>query len=309
MSAWSWVKGAAKTAVSNLPAVKGATTAYDAVKGGGAKYIPGVGNPMTSGPAAQGGTFTPEDYLYGGGGGASAATARAQNLGESTASGFSDIGSRTQGTGEAIGQALVDQGYDARKTAMNVGDDITAGAKVAFRRGNELSVLGVGNQIDAQNAVANRLASYDAPGVDPSTAGAWNRATANVADFTYQPEAAAAAANARLSGFTPGTQGNEAANTYDALMGFANRGPGPSAAEAQLRAGADQNIAAQAALARSGRGAGESAQAARQAAFQAADIGQQTNAAAASLRAQEEASWRQQQIQALNAAVNAGTAT
>lgn len=88
------------------------------------------------------------------------------------------------------------------------------------------------------------------------------------------------------------------------LEGFADRGMGPSAAEAQLRAGSDRAIAGQMALARSGRGGGGAA-ALRQAQANAAAIQQQTSGQAAQLRAQEEAQWRGQQLGALQAAQQA----
>lgn len=91
-------------------------------------------------------------------------------------------------------------------------------------------------------------------------------------------------------------------SAYDRLLGLADRGPGPSAAQAQLRAGQDAAMAQSIALARSGRGAGGSASAQRQAMFGNAALAQQTNQQAAILRAQEEASWRQQQGQLYNAA-------
>lgn len=83
------------------------------------------------------------------------------------------------------------------------------------------------------------------------------------------------------------------------LENFYQQGPGPSAAEAQLRQGADQNMAQQIALARSGRGVGANAAAMRQAQFQNAATGQQMNQQASVLRANEAANWRQQQLGAM----------
>lgn len=81
---------------------------------------------------------------------------------------------------------------------------------------------------------------------------------------------------------------------------FAEQGPGPSAAEAQLRAGQDRAAASAIALARSGRGAGANAAAARDAMFANAAGNQQLNQQMAQLRAQEEAAWRGQQLQAMS---------
>jgi hypothetical protein len=117
----------------------------------------------------------------------------------------------------------------------------------------------------------------------------------------YQPTSAADASN-RLLGFDAGPVSNQTLDTYGALRNYAEQGPGPSAAEAQLTKAQDTNVAAQVALARSGRGAGANAQGARQAQFQAADIGQKTAADMATLRANEAATWRGQQMQALGQA-------
>lgn len=86
----------------------------------------------------------------------------------------------------------------------------------------------------------------------------------------------------------------------DALRGFADRGPGPSAAQAQLQQASDANMAQSIALARSGRGAGENAAAMRNAQFQNAATQQATAGQMSTLRAQEEQAWRGQQLQALS---------
>ena len=78
-----------------------------------------------------------------------------------------------------------------------------------------------------------------------------------------------------------------------------NRGPGPSVAQAQLAQQNNTNVANAMALASSGRGQGGGAAAQQSAAFQAANMGQQTNQQAAVLRAQESQDWRQQQMQGL----------
>lgn len=88
----------------------------------------------------------------------------------------------------------------------------------------------------------------------------------------------------------------------DALAAYAQQGPGPSAAQAQLQAGANQSFAQQMAAARSGGGAGGSANALRGAAFQQAGIMGQENAQAAELRANENTAFHAQQLQALGAA-------
>jgi hypothetical protein len=84
------------------------------------------------------------------------------------------------------------------------------------------------------------------------------------------------------------------------LRNFYQQGPGPSAAQAQLQAGQDASMGQALAMARSGRN-GTNAAAERQAMFQNAATNQQTNQAAAGLRANEEAAWRGQQLGAITA--------
>lgn len=83
------------------------------------------------------------------------------------------------------------------------------------------------------------------------------------------------------------------------LRNFYEQGPGPSAAEAQMRAGQDANMAQSIALARSGRGAGANANAMRNAAFQNAATGQQMNQQLGVLRANENQAYQQQRLAAM----------
>lgn len=73
----------------------------------------------------------------------------------------------------------------------------------------------------------------------------------------------------------------------------------PSAADAQFKLGMDQNMANAVSLARSGRGAGDNANAMRQAMFSNAATQQQGNLQYAQLRAQEIAAGRQAQLQGM----------
>lgn len=85
-------------------------------------------------------------------------------------------------------------------------------------------------------------------------------------------------------------------------MQFAEQGPGPSAAQAQLQQGAEAAQLRNLSLARSGRGFGQNAAALRGAVSANADVQAQTNQQAAVLRAQEAANWRGQQLQAFGQA-------
>jgi hypothetical protein len=93
---------------------------------------------------------------------------------------------------------------------------------------------------------------------------------------------------------------NRAESTNEALSAFAQQAEGPSAAQAQLRAGTDAAMRQQAALARSQPGGG--GQALRGAAFNAAGLSAQASNSAAALRAQETEAYNQRKLSALDAA-------
>jgi len=80
------------------------------------------------------------------------------------------------------------------------------------------------------------------------------------------------------------------------LNDFISRGPGPSAAQAQLNQATDANMGNALALARSGRGFGQSQSAMRQAIGQNAQTQQQAGNQSAMLRAQEAQQWQQNQL-------------
>lgn len=88
----------------------------------------------------------------------------------------------------------------------------------------------------------------------------------------------------------------------DALSNYAQQGPGPSVAQAQLDANTGQAMRQQLAMAGSGRGAGGGAAAYRQAAANQAQLQGGANAQAAMLQAQEAQNWRQAQIAAMQGA-------
>lgn len=88
-----------------------------------------------------------------------------------------------------------------------------------------------------------------------------------------------------------------------ALNNFANQAEGPSAAQAQLQAGSDAAQRSAMSMARSGRGAGDSASALRDAAFNNATTQGTVAASSADLRARETDAYRQRQLAALNMAM------
>jgi hypothetical protein len=87
-------------------------------------------------------------------------------------------------------------------------------------------------------------------------------------------------------------------NSIGGLNQYIANGPGPSAAQAQLNMATDANMGNALALARSGRGLGQSQSALRQAIGQNAVTQQQAANQSAVLRAQEGQNWQQNQLSA-----------
>lgn len=151
-------------------------------------------------------------------------------------------------------------------------------------------------------------------GTAPALAGVDTRAaaTGNLMGFTGTSGTAPALANidTRVSG-TGALQNFEGTGGrgLETLERFASGGDiGPSAAEALLQKKSDIDMGQALALARSGRGAGESAGNLRRAIFENAATGQQTGADLAALRAEEAATARGQNVTAATAAAGTSTA-
>jgi hypothetical protein len=235
---------------------------------------------------ANGGTYSPGDWLYGQNYESSEATKRwLEAKGQEGHSVLSDVGLQGFNQGKASAAQLA-AGAD-RAAAWG------AGAAQQGRSAAE-QAQGLSNQ-------ANQLATGIGSSFgDQQTLDRWGRSTKGLEGF--QASGAAQSAAGRLANFDAGQTDARLGNSYQSLQDYASQGPGPSAAQAQLKSAQDANVAGQMALARSGRGAGENAQAARTAAFASANIGQQTAGQMASLRASEEAAWRQQKLQALQGA-------
>lgn len=139
--------------------------------------------------------------------------------------------------------------------------------------------LGAEAQWGRTNATIDEAnANRRAAGLYGDAAGMYSRAEGNAAD-------AAAARGDAMAGI-------------GRLRSFYEQGPGPSAAQAQLRAGQDSANRNALALARTGAGGANSMRAAMRA---GAAGNQQANQAAATLRAQEAANWRQAQLGAMGA--------
>jgi hypothetical protein len=114
----------------------------------------------------------------------------------------------------------------------------------------------------------------------------------------------------QLSGVRGPSQSGAAAlgQSISGLQNYAQQGPGPSVAQAQLAQSTDATMRQAIALGASGRGAGASGAAQANAGAQATSALAQGSQQAALLRAQESAQWRQQQMQALEGAGQLGSA-
>jgi hypothetical protein len=112
----------------------------------------------------------------------------------------------------------------------------------------------------------------------------------------------------QLSGVQgPSQSGSDAiGRSISGLQSYAQQGPGPSVAQAQLAQSTDATMRQAIALGASGRGAGASGAAQANAGAQATSALAQGSQQAATLRAQEAATYRTQQMQALEGAGQLG---
>lgn len=190
--------------------------------------------------------------------------------------------SRVTGNNNAQNQRATALGYKAQ------GD---AGMQASTQLGNEQRARGILMNEEAKSAGGEYRGA---------AAGAQNRNTMlNMGAGSVDAQRANAARTQAFQALGGSMQQGQA--NADALRGFYQQGPGPSAAQAQLQGASEQNMANSLALARSGRN-GMSPAAERQAMFQNAATGAQTNQQLAVLRAQEEATARGQNLQAITSA-------
>jgi len=144
-------------------------------------------------------------------------------------------------------------------------------------------LVGDNARYGAINADVNSdAANARATGLYGDAAGSYGRAEGNAAD-------SAAARGSAMAGI-------------DRLRSFYEQGPGPSAAQAQLRQGQDSANRNALAMAKTGAGGANSMRAAMRA---GASGNQQANQAAATLRAQEAAQWQQTRLGAMGQEQNA----
>lgn len=138
------------------------------------------------------------------------------------------------------------------------------------------------------NAAQQTLGGYGTQAWDTGTA-IQGRATP-ATDFTEANNALGRVQAA--GGAAQGTESNQS-GLYNRLLSFADQPEGPSAAQAQMRAGTDEALNAQLSMARSGRGMGGGAAAMAQAQANSAGIISDQANNSAILRAQEEQQQRE----------------
>ncbi|HEX6053738.1 MAG TPA: hypothetical protein VFZ21_30925 [Gemmatimonadaceae bacterium] len=195
-------------------------------------------------------------------------------------------------------QAMTAQGRQAPTVNL-------AGAQQAAQtsQGAQQGLMGNAGALGA--AAANNQAQAQTAGALGANAGAIgsNASALGAAAKTPQAQTANAQALGVAGTTTAAQQGNAGA-----IRDFYQQGPGASMAEVQLRQGAQNAMASNLAMARSGRG-GANAGAERQALFANAAQQQDTNQSMALLRAKESDDFRNRQLQAMGLETGAlGTA-
>jgi hypothetical protein len=185
---------------------------------------------------------------------------------------------QTAGIASKYGTALSDIGSAAAGAGQQYAN---ATQQLGGQYGNEVSNLGQGSYGTGQGLLGAGASAYG--GANPNA---------------YVDPASLQQSQTDAASMTGAAAGTESAAAKLLNMNFG----GPSAAEAQLNAGAQQATAQNLALAQSGRGMGGSAAARRAAMAQNSQVMGQMNGQAASLRAQETATQNQERMQAAQAA-------
>lgn len=198
--------------------------------------------------------------------------------------------------------AMVTKGSEARGTLTNVGTGIRDQSNVYAGQAQDAgrAITGAAERGAAKtdsfvSAASGRMQATPGSYADPNVTGNVANLGTRAAGFTPSTGGTIS----ELSGYrAPDLSGTGVRDARTGLTSLVNQNV-PSAAQAQLQQGMEANVAAQLALAQSGRGAGSGAQAQRVAAANAAAIGSRTATEAAQLRAQEAQAKRAQDIQAL----------
>lgn len=228
--------------------------------------------------------------------GASAALGRGTAQQESALA----TGANNMATAQAAGQNMRQAGSTESDYLQSLGARANnTGANQMSTYDTLASRLGTGAAQGAEQQGAAELAYLRGMAGATAAQGAAQQGRFDAAAdrLTGQGQQLGGAARGYLGGDQAAAGGQQA--VADRLGAYAEQGPGPSVAEAQLNAARDANMASAIGLARSGRGVGGSALAMRTAAGQNAATQQQTAQQTAILRAQEADAWRQRQLQAL----------
>lgn len=205
-----------------------------------------------------------------------------------------------------IGQQASTAGRAMADTAGRQFNETFRDSYGAGQRLNDLSssAMTAGRSQAADQATSALLQFGMDPGRQTDWSGMVNRAEA--AGGTGAPGSATERGVGGLLSAGSAGPGEMSSQAIGSLRDFATSPGGPSAAEAQMRQGLDTSAANAMALASSGRGRAQSGAALQQAQAQQAAAQQETVAQTASLRAQEEAARRGQNLEALQTAGQLG---
>lgn len=200
--------------------------------------------------------------------------------------------------GAGLGGAVGGE-FDSQQAAYDGGRGVSRNA-VHYRGLGAVGEADRASQMGAEGAARSRELGRQLGADAYFGAGTANNMARTAADRSSSLYGAADRSMAGAAGADAMQQGarGDSMAALGRLRSFYERGPGPSAAEAQLRAGQDANARNAMSIARTGGGSPSAARAAIRA---AAAGGAQTNQAAATLRAQEDANWRQTQLSAMGA--------
>ncbi len=218
--------------------------------------------------------------------------------------------------GEAVGDGISDMFSAEKVQGPSGGGWGTAGTDAALYNAEQNAR---GQQISQDAAARGQQVNQDANLQGDALTGeghsAQNRTAPNTKYTTQYQNLGDSSRNTATAYASDAASSTQQDRQLAALNNFAKGPAGPSVAEAQLAAGGDAAQRSALSMARSGRGAGESASAMRDAAFNNATTQGTIAGQTAQLRAQESATQREQQLAALNAAmggassIRAGDAT
>ncbi len=224
---------------------------------------------------------------------ANAYAAQAQQTGQEAQDSLNSFAQQSVGAGYEFGQQIAGAGQRAETAGQQLGTDaLSQGQQLGGQAQNMGERLG-GDVMGFGAQQAGTLGGMSQQFLGEG-AGAGGRQAANLNFGAMQQNLSDAGPN-----FAGADRSLGQASQYGSQLAGVEAQEGPSAAQAQLRAGLNQAQAGNIAMARSGRGWGGSAGAQQAAMTQNAAAGQSAVNASATLRAQEDAARRQRMAQNL----------